>query len=68
MTDCTKRVYSTHVAAKVALRSVQQRLGGSGGRSPKGYHFCATCRGWHLTSKATCQIPPWRKGKGKRRP
>jgi len=52
MTDCSKRVYPTPGAATFALRAIQRKLAGRGGKVPTGMYLCAECRGWHLTSKS----------------
>jgi hypothetical protein len=58
MADCTKRVHRTLWHALHALEAIQRRQESRGGKIPTGAYFCATCGGWHLTSKSKPRVRP----------
>jgi hypothetical protein len=55
MTPCSKKCYSTNVAAALALRAMVA----AGSRNEVGIHPCSRCHGFHLTSDKKSARNKW---------
>lgn len=58
--SCKKTPYRTQLEAELALAALRRAK--RPGRRETGSYLCSACKRWHLTSKSSSQVPPWRRG------
>lgn len=67
MPECQKKPYPTLPAAVIALHAIRKAQVKRGRTGPTGAYWCRSCRQFHLTSKSSTRLPPWRRTPGSER-